>query len=72
MKLEIKALEFMHLSMNAFCFVLCAKTLHVFVPGFIHRFLGLPNMAAVVTRHKHFGQEYLSTESKYVVQESSR
>uniref|UniRef100_A0A672TCR1 Myomesin-2-like n=1 Tax=Sinocyclocheilus grahami TaxID=75366 RepID=A0A672TCR1_SINGR len=22
-------------------------------------FLGLPNMAAVVTRHKHFGQEYL-------------
>ncbi|XP_059422778.1 myomesin-2 [Carassius carassius] len=34
-------------------------------------FLWLPNMAAVVTRHKHFGQEYLSTESKYVVQEYS-
>uniref|UniRef100_A0A671Q9L6 Myomesin 2 n=1 Tax=Sinocyclocheilus anshuiensis TaxID=1608454 RepID=A0A671Q9L6_9TELE len=31
-----------------------------FVPGFIHRFLGLSNMAAVVARHKHFGQEYLS------------
>ncbi|XP_016106920.1 myomesin-2-like [Sinocyclocheilus grahami] len=28
-------------------------------------------MAAVVTRHKHFGQEYLSTESKYVVREYS-
>ncbi|KAI2657515.1 Myomesin-2 [Labeo rohita] len=25
-------------------------------------------MAAVVTRHKHFAQEYLSTESKYVVE----
>ncbi|XP_043110787.1 myomesin-2 isoform X2 [Puntigrus tetrazona] len=28
-------------------------------------------MAAVVTRHKHFGQEYLSTESKCVVREYS-
>ncbi|XP_016360532.1 myomesin-2-like [Sinocyclocheilus anshuiensis] len=28
-------------------------------------------MAAVVARHKHFGQEYLSTESKYVVREYS-
>ncbi|XP_059374107.1 myomesin-2-like [Carassius carassius] len=28
-------------------------------------------MAAVVTRHKHFGREYLSTESKYVVREYS-
>ncbi|XP_056105406.1 myomesin-2 [Rhinichthys klamathensis goyatoka] len=28
-------------------------------------------MAAVVTRHKHFSQEYLNTESKYVVKEYS-
>lgn len=29
-------------------------------------------MAAVVTRHKHFDQEYLNTESKYVVRDYSR